>query len=391
MTMSTPAPFQTLLPMVIQADHLPAYHSPYPARHPITKQGIVPLHISFKDFQRGLPPVGLITKPVLKALEPERVIKFFSLAKEIKSCEIKRDGGKRVDCGACTKCLQKETGDKKQVACKLSKLCVFFADEINEKGKEGRTKAVADILHLWKAEERFPEFTKLWRDELSSIYAYPKSTAFDATELTVHFRPPFSNVAFEMERAGVPLFGCQAFGVHMTAYEGEGGDMKIWLPRRNADRHRSPLKYDSSVAGGLPVGHTPLEGLVKECEEEAGWPEELIRKYAKSAGMVSYYEIMDDGAILPNTEYTYDLPLPPRSSLSYIHPSPNDDKVDSFELLPVQQVIQSLHKDEFRPSTAMVTIDFLVRHGFVRPENEANYEGIVRRLHRRIDVTGPGV
>ncbi|ODO01930.1 hypothetical protein L198_02660 [Cryptococcus wingfieldii CBS 7118] len=384
---TTPVPSQSLLPLVIQADHLPAYHAPYPSRHPITKQRIVPLHISFQDFQNGLPPVGLITKPVLKALEKEQALKFFSLAKEIKSCDIKKDG-RRVECGACSECLQKQKQDKSRAAYKLSVLCVFFAEEINEKGKEARTEAMADILNRWKAEGRFPEATKLWMDELFPIYAYPQSRAFKATNSTA--RQPFGNVAFEMERAGVPLFGCQAFGVHMTAYEGEGEDMKIWIPRRSADRHRSPLKYDSSVAGGLPAKHTPLEGLLKECEEEAGWPEELIRKYVKSAGMVSYYEIMEDGAILPST-YTYDLPLPPRSSPTYIHPSPNDDEVDSFELLPVQQVILSLHKDKFKPSSAMVTIDFLVRHGFVTPDNETNYQEIVRRMHRRIDVTGPGI
>lgn len=36
-----------------------------------------------------------------------------------------------------------------------------------------------------------------------------------------------------------------------------------------------------SVAGGLPAGHTPTQGLIKECEEEAGWPERLIKKYAR--------------------------------------------------------------------------------------------------------------
>lgn len=36
-----------------------------------------------------------------------------------------------------------------------------------------------------------------------------------------------------------------------------------------------------SVAGGLPAGDTPTQGLIKECEEEAGWPERLIMKYAR--------------------------------------------------------------------------------------------------------------
>jgi hypothetical protein len=32
-----------------------------------------------------------------------------------------------------------------------------------------------------------------------------------------------------------------------------------------------------SVAGGIPAGMTPLESMVKECDEEASLPEEFVR------------------------------------------------------------------------------------------------------------------
>lgn len=51
-------------------------------------------------------------------------------------------------------------------------------------------------------------------DEMFPIYASPKSFIFNTCKPAAH--EPFGNIAFEMERAGVPLFGCQAFGIHLT-------------------------------------------------------------------------------------------------------------------------------------------------------------------------------
>lgn len=39
---------------------------------------------------------------------------------------------------------------------------------------------------------------------------------------------------------------------------------------------------DQSVAGGIVAGMTPLETMIKECEEEASLPEELVRKHVRS-------------------------------------------------------------------------------------------------------------
>lgn len=51
-------------------------------------------------------------------------------------------------------------------------------------------------------------------DEMFPIYASPRSFIFDTPESATS--EPFGNIAFDMERAGVPLFGCQAFGIHLT-------------------------------------------------------------------------------------------------------------------------------------------------------------------------------
>ena len=46
---------------------------------------------------------------------------------------------------------------------------------------------------------------------------------------------------------------------------------------------------DNTVAGGIPYGMSPTEALIKECMEEASLPEDVVRKYIKPVGAVSYF------------------------------------------------------------------------------------------------------
>lgn len=82
-----------------------------------------------------------------------------------------------------------------------------------------------------------------WRNEQYRIYASKASSA-----LKVKGNAPFANFAFALERSACAIFGLATFGVHLTglsihvrseltaAYEGEGKDMKIWVPRRSATK-----------------------------------------------------------------------------------------------------------------------------------------------------------
>lgn len=51
---------------------------------------------------------------------------------------------------------------------------------------------------------------------------------------------------------------------------------------------------DHIVAGGQPAGISLADNVVKECQEEAGIPEQLARK-AVPVGVVTYTSLQDAG------------------------------------------------------------------------------------------------
>jgi 8-oxo-dGTP pyrophosphatase MutT (NUDIX family) len=50
-----------------------------------------------------------------------------------------------------------------------------------------------------------------------------------------------------------------------------------------------PGYLDNTVAGGVPSGMPVFESLVKECMEEANIGPDIVRKYARAAGSISYF------------------------------------------------------------------------------------------------------
>jgi hypothetical protein len=80
-----------------------------------------------------------------------------------------------------------------------------------------------------------------WRNELYQIYASPKSSFLASRPL----QGAFANKAFTLERAACAIFGFATFGVHLTAYEGEGENMKLWVPRRSRTKQTFPGVLDN--------------------------------------------------------------------------------------------------------------------------------------------------
>lgn len=52
---------------------------------------------------------------------------------------------------------------------------------------------------------------------------------------------------------------------------------------------RWPGYLDNTVAGGIPSGMGVFESLVKECMEEASITADVVRKYTRCVGSVSYF------------------------------------------------------------------------------------------------------
>jgi 8-oxo-dGTP pyrophosphatase MutT (NUDIX family) len=224
------------------------------------------------------------------------------------------------------------------------------------RGYAQRTAAVDRVLRALQREGWFPA----WRNE-----AYPVG-------------PAFGTWLFEMERAAVPPFGVRAYGIHVNGFVGRGQDMRLWVGRRSRHKPTYPGQFDHLVAGGQPAGLTLEENLLKECAEEASLPADLVRR-ACPVGITSYLSETEEG-LRNDVLFNYDLELPP----GFV-PVNADGEIEEFFLWPIDRVIEELAgAANFKFNVAFVIIDFLIRHGFVGPE-DADYLDLVRVLRRRPD------
>ncbi|XP_075235570.1 uncharacterized protein LOC142332833 isoform X2 [Lycorma delicatula] len=179
----------------------------------------------------------------------------------------------------------------------------------------------------------------------------------------------------KMDRCATCLFGICNYGVDINGYVNhpEKG-LCIWLQRRSKTKQTWPGRWDNMVGGGLSVGFSVLETAYKEAEEEASVTPEMM-KTVRSGGCVSFFYESERG-LFPNTEFIFDLELP----LDFI-PKNNDGEVETFELLPAQEALERVLSSDFKTTSCPVVVDFLIRHGFITPDNEPNFPEVVELLH----------
>jgi 8-oxo-dGTP pyrophosphatase MutT (NUDIX family) len=196
-----------------------------------------------------------------------------------------------------------------------------------------------------------------------------------------------ANFPIHLERYASTLFGIISRGAHMTCYTRSVEEMKIWVPRRSPKLFTYPNCLDTTVAGGVAAGEGPFDCVVREAEEEASLSMSFVAKNAKAVGCMSYIGLNDvrgggeTGLIAPDIMYLYDLELP-----EDIICQQNDEEVKEFKLMTVDEVKIGLAAGEFKKNSALVMIDFFLRHGIITAENEKNYSEIVARLHRRLPL-----
>jgi len=212
---------------------------------------------------------------------------------------------------------------------------------------------------------------KGWRDEF-----YPVISSFYDEK-----------VPLLVERASAPHLGVQSYGVHVNGYVKDnisGMPKKMWMARRSRTKSKYPGMLDHIVAGGQPYGMSPMQNVIKECEEEAGIPRELAIK-ARAAGAVSYEYYSEGGSTGSNQSGTieraclfcYDLELPP----DFV-PKAIDGEVEEFFLWDFEQIVASMSPscaDPIKPNCYLVIIDFLLRWGFITPESPG-YLDVLREL-----------
>ncbi|EMD36878.1 hypothetical protein CERSUDRAFT_51750 [Gelatoporia subvermispora B] len=249
-----------------------------------------------------------------------------------------------------------------------------------------RTHIMNEMCMRWRDEGLFPNIIgpKKWRGEMYPVYRNPFGKHDAPTQEEWEDN---RNYAFMMERAACALFGVVTYGVHLTIYEDdvERNSCRIWVPTRSRTKPTWPGYLDNSVAGGIPSGLGAFESLVKEAMEEASIGEDAVKEHAKQAGSVTYFFRTDAGWLQPEVQYIYDMRVPPGADPEAFRPKPLDGEVESFELLPLSEVINRMRVGLFKRNCALVLVDFMVRHGHLTAENEADYLEIVSRLHGRFE------
>ncbi|KPJ11315.1 Uncharacterized protein YJR142W [Papilio machaon] len=271
------------------------------------------------------------------------------------------------------------------------------------RGYKERTSKVADVLLTLRKENEICAL-KGWRDECFEV-----STPF------------YHESLLEMDRSAICLFGIRNYGVSVNGYlTHPTKGLCIWLQQRSFTKQTWPGKWDCFVSGGLAVGYGILETAIKEAAEEASVVGDLVKKLVPSgcefssdgligngglavgygiletaikeaaeeasvvgdlvkklvpSGCVSFFFESERG-LFPNTEYVYDLELP----YDFV-PQNADGEVESFELLTAEECIQRALSPQFKTTSAPVLLDFLIRKGYINPENEPHYRHIVELLH----------
>lgn len=181
-----------------------------------------------------------------------------------------------------------------------------------------------------------------------------------------------------IDRAAVAQFGIKAYGIHVNGYvRREDGSLALWVGHRARDREVAPGQLDNLIAGGQPIGLSLAENLVKEAREEAGIGPDIAAR-AVPVGAVTY--VMEAQAGLKrDTLFLYDLELDP----GFV-PENTDGEVERFELWPLDRVAESVRTTgDWKFNVNLVVIDFLVRHGWLTPE-EPDYLDIVAGLRRSV-------
>jgi 8-oxo-dGTP pyrophosphatase MutT (NUDIX family) len=221
---------------------------------------------------------------------------------------------------------------------------------------ESRSDAMARVLDALVADGTVSQL----RDE-----DYPVLTSWG--------QPPL----LKIDRAAVALFGIKSFGLHVNGFVRRADGIHLWVGKRATDREIAPGKLDNLVAGGQPIGLTLDENLVKEAHEEAGLSAEAARR-AVPVGVVSY--LMESPAGLkPDTLFLYDLEV----GEDFV-PRNTDGEVEHFMLWPLDEVARRVRDTEdFKFNVSLVIIDFLMRHGYLKPE-DAEYLDIAIGLRRAV-------
>ena len=204
-----------------------------------------------------------------------------------------------------------------------------------------------------------------------------------------HYLPVYGKhgeVLLEIEQHASALFGIVLYGAHLTCFTNGAAGLKIWVARRSHTATAYPGMLDTTCTAPLKAGDIPKETLITHAALETSLSDEYLERTITPGGCLSYFHVTGiesgkaRGLLQPEMQYVYEAQIDP----GVIRWSQCED-VDVYNLLSIEQVLCALRRREFTPRSAIVMIDFFIRHNIIVPENDPYFMEIFSRLHRHLD------
>lgn len=247
---------------------------------------------------------------------------------------------------------------------------------INEEVYGAVTPALVELLPLKLAEDFVAiadglTFSKEQNDYIKRSAALARASAMLCERYKVKLRHEKYSVVqkwgeqpvAEIDRASVPWFGFPGFGVHVNGYVRKPDGLYLWIGERALDRQVDPGKLDNLIGGGMPLGLTVEQNLLKEAKEEAGFSPDIMRGAKQTS--ILHYKIEKMLGLRNDFLFIYDLELPEN-----VVPHNTDGEVAAFHLMPLDEVADIVRTtDRFKFNCNVVIIDFMLRHGALKPDN----------------------
>ena len=165
-----------------------------------------------------------------------------------------------------------------------------------------------------------------------------------------------------IERAASRFWGTLTLGAHCNGYVADdaGRPTHLWIARRSWTKPTDPGRLDNLIGGGVPLGQTPREAVVREGWEEAGL------EPAQMTGLVTG-GLVDLECDIPEGRqherlHVFDLALP-----AGLVPRNVDGEVAEHRLMPVAEALARAAVGELTTDAALATLDFAVRHRLIEP------------------------
>lgn len=170
--------------------------------------------------------------------------------------------------------------------------------------------------------------------------------------------PQDGRVLATFERASARFWGTLTLGAHANGYvaDATGRPTHLWIARRAWNKATDPGCLDNLIGGGVPHGQTPLETVLREGWEEAGLVPAQMHRLA-AGGVIELDRDVPEGRQFERL-HVYDLELG-----ADVVPANQDGEVAQILRLEVAQAAEVALSGEMTVDAALVTLDFLLRHG----------------------------